>query len=135
MKRILLLGFCVGLNACSTFGPVPASSLANNAAPGAVLYGAGYPYLNVARPLGTTAFSLGGSDPYYFGLGRSTAFRYTPHYYGSHRLSHSGGITLGLGYDPLRRLNLFGGHRNSLGYGSRYRGHSLGRGIGHGRRH
>ena len=123
MKRALLLTFCTVLSACSTFLPVPESSLAYSAASRATFYSTAYP----------SYFS--GYSPYYFGLGHSTAFGYTPHYYRGRNFSHSGSITLGLGYDPLHGASLLGGHSGSLGHGNGYSGHSLGHGIGHGRRH
>ena len=87
-------------------------------------YGVGYSsYSNSTRIRGSVGAPYGVYDPYYFGSSRSTRFGYTPHYYQSHGL--------GLGYDPFYRSSLVGGHRISLGYGSRYGGH----GFGHRRRH
>jgi len=136
MKRVLLLAFCIALSACSTFGPVPRSSMGYHAAPVLGFYGGGYSsYSSSAKIRGSAITPYGRYDPYHIGSARTTGFRYTPHYYRSHGIGHSSSITLGLGYDPFHRSSLFGRHRNSLGYGSGYGGHGLGHGVGHGRRH
>ena len=133
MKRLLLVASCIALSACSTYGPVPGSSLGYDAALVSGFYGGGYSsyYSNSARLRGSVISPYSGYDPYYFGSGRTTAFGYSPHYYRNHGSGHSSSITLGLGYDRLHRSSFFGGHRNSLGHGSGYLGYSLGHGVRH----
>jgi hypothetical protein len=137
MKRLLLVASCLVLSACSTYGPAPRSSLGYDAAPVSGYYGGGYSsyYSSSARLRGSVIGPYGGYDPYYFGSGRTMAFGYSPHYYRDHGFGHSSGIALGLGYDWLHRSSYFGGQLNSLGYGSGYRGHSLGHGARHRRGH
>lgn len=136
MKRLLLLAFCLALSACSTYGPAPRSSLGYSSAAVSGFYGDGYSsYSTGTRLRGSATTAYGVYDPYYFGSRRTTTFAYPPHYYRSHGLGHSSSITLGLGYDPLHRSRLFGGHRNSLRYGSHYGGHIFRHGIGHRGRH
>lgn len=132
MKRLFLLACCLALSACGTYGPVPKSSLGYNSAPVSGFYGGGYSlYSNGMQHRSSAIAPYGVYEPYYFGSLHTTTFGYTPHYYRSHGLGYSSSITLGRGYDPLHSSRLFGGHRNSLRYGSRYGGH----GIGHRRRH
>ena len=128
MKRVIVLTFCIALSACSTFGPAPGSSLGYRSATVSGQYGVGYSsYSNRTRFRGSVGVPYGAYDPYYFGTSRSTRFGYTPHYYQSHGV--------GLAYDRFHGSSLFGGHRNNLGYGIRYSGHSFGQGISHRRRH
>jgi len=126
MKRLLLIIPCIALSACSTVGSVPRSSLGYDAVPLSSVYAGGYStyYSISARHRGSAIGPYSGYYPYYHGSGRSTAIDYLPHYYRIHGLGHSSSITLSPGHNPLYRSSFFGEHRNSLG-----------RSIGHRRRH
>ena len=97
MKLILLLAFSIVLSACSTYGPVAASSRA----------------------------SYGGHSPYYSNSGSRAAYRYAPYapqYHQRYGIGYYGSMAFGHGYEPLYGSGIFGGgHQISLGHGIGHR--------------